>query len=99
KLGKEQAELFRRSVLAGAKDFLLAGAVLPEFESYSSYNPRQLMAPEVKLLTMPRNLNNETSDQISEEQEFNGEQQDMNREETELLRTLLEKSKRKKNKT
>lgn len=50
RLGPEQAEKLRRDVLGGVKKFFEAGAVIPEMEKASSFSPRQLMAPEPKLL-------------------------------------------------
>ncbi|MBD2702309.1 hypothetical protein IC229_16790 [Spirosoma sp. BT702] len=61
KISQQQAEIYRRALLGGVKDFLSAGAILPEFTAHSSYNPRQLMAPEVKLLSMPSEVKNDTS--------------------------------------
>jgi len=50
KLGHEQAEKLRRGVLRGVQKFMEAGAVIPEMEKTSVFPPRQLMAPEPKLL-------------------------------------------------
>ena len=52
-LQMEQAEILRRKILTGAEKFISAGAIIPEVEHHSHYNPRQLMSPEPKLLAMP----------------------------------------------
>jgi hypothetical protein len=52
-LAPEQAEILRRNIVSGVEKFIQAGAIIPEVESHSRYNPRQLMAPEPKLLAMP----------------------------------------------
>ncbi|GAB2603739.1 hypothetical protein [Spirosoma areae] len=102
KLSKEQAELFRRGVLTGAKDFLLSGAILPEFESHSTYNPRQIMAPETKLLTMPTTIKDETSNLVTENEDIEEQKQeehsDLSSNERELLKSLLEREAKRKRK-
>ena len=52
-LEREQAEILRRDIGLGAEKFINAGAIIPEIESHSHFNPRQLMSPEPKLLAMP----------------------------------------------
>ena len=47
----EQAELSKRSIHSYTKLFLECGAVLPEFTNHVNVDPRQIMAPEPKLLT------------------------------------------------
>lgn len=50
-LGREQAELIRRRVLEGATQFVSSRSTIPEMGQRSQFDPRQLMAPEPKLLT------------------------------------------------
>lgn len=57
-LGPEQAEIMRRKVIDGVGEFLETGSTIPEMNGRSRFEPRQLMAPEPKLLT--------TGDGISE---------------------------------
>lgn len=52
-LEPEQAEILRRDIGLGAEKFISAGAIIPEIENHSHFNPRQLMSPEPKLLAMP----------------------------------------------
>lgn len=52
-LAPEQAELLRRGVAKGVEQFLQSGAITPEINRSSSYDPRRLMAPEPKLLARP----------------------------------------------
>jgi hypothetical protein len=51
KISPEQAELLRRNIFDGVAKFSMSGAIIPEIEPRSYYNPRVLMAPEPKLLT------------------------------------------------
>ncbi|MCH7540991.1 MAG: hypothetical protein IH999_11460, partial [Proteobacteria bacterium] len=53
-LGQEEAEILRRQILDSTTQFLEAGAVIPEFYEQSTYAPRQLLAPEAKLLAKPQ---------------------------------------------
>lgn len=53
RIAPEQAELMRRKVTSGATKFLESGAVIPEIQRSSTFNPRQLMAPSRKLLAGP----------------------------------------------
>ena len=53
KLGPEQAEILRRDIISGVEKFISCGAIIPEIESNTQFNPRQLMAPEPKLLGPP----------------------------------------------
>jgi hypothetical protein len=50
-LGPEQAEIMRRKILDGVGEFLATGSMIPEMSGRSRFEPRQLMAPESKLLT------------------------------------------------
>ena len=50
-LETEQADLVRRRIIDGCTKFLNCGAVIPEMEERSHFNPRLLMSPEPKLLT------------------------------------------------
>jgi hypothetical protein len=50
-IAPEQAELLRRKVLDGVGQFIASGATIPEMGRRSHVDPRQLMAPEPKLLT------------------------------------------------
>jgi hypothetical protein len=50
KLGREQAEILRRKILGGVSKFIESGAMIPEIEGRTHFNPRSLMAPEPKLL-------------------------------------------------
>ena len=49
-LGREHAELLRRGVKNGVSKFLESGAIIPEMEEHTRYDPRVLMSPEPKLL-------------------------------------------------
>jgi hypothetical protein len=97
KMEREQAEIFRRNILDGAKAFIECGAILPEFESHSSYNPRQLMAPEPKLLTMPDEIkDNSNSENFTKVVESTSDKEDLNSEERELLKKLLARESKRK---
>ena len=50
-IGPEQAEIIRRKVIQGVSQFLSCGGLIPEMGARSQVEPRQLMAPEAKLLT------------------------------------------------
>jgi hypothetical protein len=50
KIGPEQAELLRRTVIEGACDFVNTGTIIPEFEERGIIDSRILLAPEPKLL-------------------------------------------------
>jgi len=56
KLSPEQAELLRRQINDGVTKFISCGAIIPEIERTSSFNPRVLMAPEPKLITSPSDI-------------------------------------------
>lgn len=99
-LGKEQCELLRRNILSGTKNFLNAGAILPEFSEHSFSDPRKLMTPEAKLLTMPespiespQNKPSSISDENTENTEENND--DLSEEEKQLLKKILAKETKK----
>jgi hypothetical protein len=97
KIVREQAEIFRRNIFEGAKGFIAAGAILPEFSLYSTYNPRQLMSPEPKLLAMPEN-SEQDSNSDSNNMTHDNEQpkDDLNKDEKALLKELLERESKRK---
>lgn len=49
-IGPEQAEILRRKLREGVRQFMEAGALIPEIEERAQYDPRRLMTPEPKLL-------------------------------------------------
>lgn len=51
KLDPEKAELIRRGIIDGASKFLNAGATIPELQVKTFFEPRELLAPEPRLLT------------------------------------------------
>ncbi len=53
-LQKERAELLRRKFIAGATKFFETGSSIPEMDKFSSYLPRQLLAPKETLLLQGR---------------------------------------------
>lgn len=53
KMGREQAELLRRGVIDAAVRFMESGAIIPEIENRTQYDPRDLMKPTKKLLVSP----------------------------------------------
>jgi len=62
-LGPEQAGKMRRDISLGVGKFIDSGAVIPEMEERSTVSPRQLMAPEPKLLV------SDTQTQVSDDEE------------------------------
>lgn len=50
-LGAEQAKILERAAMDGIKKFVEAGAMIPEIQERTSYSPRELLAPQPKLLT------------------------------------------------
>ncbi|MGV1986342.1 hypothetical protein ACQZ5N_06935 [Agrobacterium sp. 22-221-1] len=52
-MSPEQGEILRRQVIAAATKFIEAGATIPELDSRALNSPRELMAPERKLLAGP----------------------------------------------
>ena len=53
KIGNEQAESLKRRIIEGSTKFVKSGAMIPEIEKEAKQNPRQLLAPEPKLLAAP----------------------------------------------
>lgn len=107
KLGREQAEILRRKILGGVGKFIEAGAIIPEIEDRTYFNPRSLMAPEPKLLvsasidskleenTLEESDDTEQHKTDEDSSDIRIENLDAN-ERADLLR-LLEKAKRKEN--
>lgn len=62
-LSAEAAEILRRKVIEAATQFQEAGAVIPELYDSKTHEPRQLMAPEPKLLAKPRALASANSEE------------------------------------
>lgn len=62
-LSAEEAEILRRKVMEAATQFQEAGAVIPELYDSKTHEPRQLMAPEPKLLAKPRALASANSEE------------------------------------
>jgi hypothetical protein len=50
KVGHEEAELLRRKLTDSAQKFITCGAVIPEMQERSTFDPHELMMPEPKLL-------------------------------------------------
>ena len=46
----ESAELLKKQVIESVRKFANAGTTIPEIEKFTTFNPRQLMKPERKLL-------------------------------------------------
>lgn len=74
-IGPEQAELLKRDINTATNNFISTGAIIPEFNSNSSHNPRQLMTPEPKLLAhssnskdMEETVLSDDDDEITEEE-------------------------------
>ena len=76
RLSPEKCELLRRGILGGSEKFIRAGAILPEFEEKSKFNPRRLMTPEKRLLTSGevnkevQNISNEKEEKNEDELNF-----------------------------
>jgi len=49
-VAKEKAELLRRDILEGARNFIESGSSIPEMSDLSLYVPRQVLAPKEALL-------------------------------------------------
>ncbi|KIQ02251.1 hypothetical protein RU07_12475 [Agrobacterium tumefaciens] len=52
-MSPEQGEILRRQVLAASTKFIEAGATIPELDARAVNSPREIMAPERKLLAGP----------------------------------------------
>ncbi|MEZ0610150.1 hypothetical protein ACAW74_16660 [Fibrella sp. WM1] len=97
KIGREQAEILRRNIFTGANDFILAGAILPEFEQHSTYSPRKLMAPEPKLLNSPDIDTSEgesSKNHTSTAEGVDYSEDELTPEEEQLLKSILSKKRR-----
>lgn len=89
-ISPEQAEILRRNITNAANNFISAGAIIPELSEYSTYNPRQLMTPEPKLLT--NTTENETQSNTSPEIDDD----DVSEEEIETMKKIIAKKNKKK---
>jgi hypothetical protein len=49
-VAKEKAELLRRDIMEGARNFIESGSSIPEMSDLSLYVPRQVLAPKEALL-------------------------------------------------
>ncbi len=54
KLEPEQSEIIKRQLIDSVVKFATAGVTIPEIEGFTTYNPRQLLQPERKLLVEPK---------------------------------------------
>jgi hypothetical protein len=79
----EQAEILRRNIILCSNKFVSTGAITQDIDQISPHNPRQLMAPELKMLKEASIIEKEQIDK-------NGT---LSKEEEELLKKLLKKSK------
>jgi hypothetical protein len=70
KLGREQAEILRRKILGGVSKFIESGAMIPEIEDRTHFNPRSLMAPEPKLLV---GAQEDASQGVVQNEDYGGE--------------------------
>ena len=99
KMGKEQCELLRRAIIDGANKFISSGAIIPEFQKNNYHNPRELMAPEAKLLVESNSVVEKEKivkkDDSSFEDELD-EGDDLSEQEKELLKKINLKSKKNK---
>lgn len=68
KLGREEAQIIRGSLVDGAKKFVAAGMTTDELDAHASHSPRALLAPEPRLLTGP------TADPASERRASAGQE-------------------------
>ncbi|MCH7889149.1 MAG: hypothetical protein IIA00_07705 [Proteobacteria bacterium] len=65
KLGPEQAKILERCIIEGISQFIESGATIPEIQSRTTYNPRQLLAPQPKLLVHQESTGAESPEQKS----------------------------------
>ena len=103
KLGREQCEILRRNIIMGAENFIVSGAILPDFSRNNYYNPRELMAPEAKLL-VEDNENAassakskrpiEETDGLSREEFVDNDENELSDEEKEVLKKLNARKKK-----
>ena len=54
RIAPERAELLRRKVIGAAQKFIETGSTIPEMYNFTSYVPRQLLAPKEALLLEAR---------------------------------------------
>lgn len=105
-LEPEQAAILKRNVIQGCTKFMDSGAIIPEIQSHTSHNPRLLMRPQPKLLAAGTDGDDE--EDVAEERspEAEGSLKEnfdsvdtsaLTPEDTETLKTLLGKVKKKKN--
>jgi hypothetical protein len=98
-IGKEQAELLKRKIISGATQFIEAGATIPEFNSVSTHDPKQLMRPEPKLLVSPCTdgnvAKNEKKGGLGNTDSFveSDKKESLSEDESKMLNLLLKKSK------
>lgn len=89
-ISPEQAEILRRNVGTAANNFISAGAIIPELSNFSTFNPRQLMTPEPKLLT------NAKEDTQKSQPSSEIEDDDITEEEVEAIKKIIAKRTKKK---
>jgi len=97
-IGKEQAEILKRKTIAGATQFLEAGAMIPELEAESFHDPKQLMKPEPKLLASPWDVVSSNEKRNIKKQVVQNDNVDtdaLSDDEKHMLELLLKKSKKK----
>jgi hypothetical protein len=96
KMGKEQCEILRREIIDGAKKFISSGAVIPEFSDENYHNPRELMAPEAKLLVESNSNLTEKASALENAQLFDDSELDdgLSEDERETLKALNAKKKK-----
>lgn len=90
-ISREQAEILKRNITTATNNFISAGAITPEFENYSVYNPRKLMAAEPMLLTTSTSSSQEHS--TSNKQTTKTAFDDLSDEDIAALKELLNKTK------
>jgi hypothetical protein len=87
-IGPEQAEILRRRVTEGVTMFVEAGVMTVEIAQRSTYNPRQLLAPEPKLLVAATGLDEQLKPDVP-----SSDLGTLSPDENETLRKLLDKKK------
>jgi len=92
KITPEQAEILRRNIFQGASSFIETGSIIPEINNASSFNPRELLAPEQKLLTAPDTIH--TLEKVVERKKSDID--NLSDEDVAELKKLLSKSKKNK---
>ena len=98
-MGREQCELMRRAITDGANKFISCGAIIPEFQENNYHNPRELMAPEAKLL-VESNIVGRKAEVAKEDDSSFGDEgdegDDLSEQEQELLKKINLKRNKKK---